>query len=50
VHHKFNMWYHNFGLAVDWWDHIFGTYKSIEWLTEEEIQQPEQNYLQVRWW
>jgi len=22
VHHKYGMWHHNFGLAVDWWDHV----------------------------
>jgi len=37
VHHKYGMWHHNFGLAVDWWDHVFGTYKPVEWLTEEEV-------------
>lgn len=50
VHHKYQMWEHNFGLGVDWWDHIFGTYKPIEWLTEEELKQPERGYLQLRWW
>ncbi|MBE9012586.1 fatty acid hydroxylase family protein, partial [Pseudanabaenaceae cyanobacterium LEGE 13415] len=50
VHHKYGMWHHNFGLAVDWWDHVFGTYKPVEWLTEEELSQGDRNYLQLRWW
>jgi sterol desaturase/sphingolipid hydroxylase (fatty acid hydroxylase superfamily) len=50
VHHKYGMWHHNFGLAVDWWDKVFGTYKLVDWLTEEELSQPERNLLQVRWW
>lgn len=50
VHHKYNMWYENFGLAVDWWDHIFGTYKEVEWLTDEERQIEKQSYLALRWW
>ena len=50
VHHKYGMWHHNFGLAVDWWDRVFGTYKPVEWLTEEETSQPERGYLQLRWW
>ncbi|MBD2089858.1 sterol desaturase family protein [Microcoleus sp. FACHB-1515] len=50
VHHKYGMWNHNFGLAVDWWDHVFGTYKSVEWLTEEELQRPDRGYLELRWW
>jgi sterol desaturase/sphingolipid hydroxylase (fatty acid hydroxylase superfamily) len=50
VHHKYGMWHHNFGLAVDWWDHIFGTYKLIEWVDETELSQPDRSYLQLRWW
>ncbi|WP_009632104.1 sterol desaturase family protein [Synechocystis sp. PCC 7509] len=50
VHHKYGMWHHNFGLAVDWWDKVFGTYKLVDWLTEEELSQPEKNLLQLRWW
>ena len=50
VHHKYNMWYHNFGLGVDWWDHVFGTYKAVDWLTDEETSQPERSMLQLRWW
>jgi sterol desaturase/sphingolipid hydroxylase (fatty acid hydroxylase superfamily) len=50
VHHKYGMWHHNFGLAVDWWDHIFGTYKAVDWLTETELQQARSSYLELRWW
>ena len=50
VHHKYNQWDCNFGLAVDWWDKLFGTYKSVDWITEEELERPEQGYLQVKWW
>jgi sterol desaturase/sphingolipid hydroxylase (fatty acid hydroxylase superfamily) len=50
VHHKYGMWNHNFGLAVDWWDHVFRTYKPVDWLTEEELNRPERNYLELRWW
>ncbi|NJO39286.1 MAG: sterol desaturase family protein [Cyanobacteria bacterium RU_5_0] len=50
VHHKYGMWHHNFGLAVDWWDHVFGTYKLVEWLTEDETSQADRGYLQLRWW
>lgn len=50
VHHKYGMWNHNFGLAVDWWDHVFGTYKPVEWLTEDELQHPDRSYLELRWW
>jgi sterol desaturase/sphingolipid hydroxylase (fatty acid hydroxylase superfamily) len=50
VHHKYNMWHHNFGLGVDWWDYVFGTYKPVEWLTDEELSQSDRNLLQLRWW
>lgn len=50
VHHKYNMWHHNFGLAVDWWDRIFGTYQPVEWLTEEELTRSPKGYLELRWW
>jgi len=50
VHHKYGMWHHNFGLALDWWDHVFGTYKPVDWLSETETSQPPRGYLQLRWW
>lgn len=50
IHHKHNMWHHNFGLGVDWWDHVFGTYQVVEWPTEEELNQAEHGDLQLRWW
>ncbi|MEM8677174.1 MAG: sterol desaturase family protein [Cyanobacteria bacterium P01_G01_bin.67] len=49
VHHKYNQWEHNFGLAVDWWDHLFGTYKQVDWLTEEELANRDRGYLQIKW-
>ena len=49
VHHKYNQWHHNFGLGVDWWDYVFGTYKATDWLTDEELNQPEKSYWQLRW-
>ncbi|NMG57444.1 fatty acid hydroxylase family protein [Geitlerinema sp. P-1104] len=50
VHHKYQMWHHNFGLAVDWWDYVFGTYKKVDWLSEEEGQVPQRGYLELQWW
>lgn len=49
VHHKYGMWYNNFGIAVDWWDHVFGTYKLVDWLTEEELSQ-QRGYFDMKWW
>lgn len=30
IHHQYT-WHHNFGLSLDWWDRVFGTYKPMEW-------------------
>ncbi len=30
VHHYHWEWHHNFGITVDWWDRVFGTYKQHE--------------------
>ncbi|HEX6885973.1 MAG TPA: sterol desaturase family protein [Planctomycetota bacterium] len=29
VHHRDQMWHHNFGMAFDGWDRLFGTYKRV---------------------
>jgi len=29
VHHRDQMWHHNFGMAFDLWDRLFGTYKVV---------------------
>ncbi|MGF1536067.1 MAG: sterol desaturase family protein [Elainellaceae cyanobacterium] len=49
VHHKYNMWYYNFGLAVDWWDHVFGTYKAVDWVDEQELARPALGQWALRW-
>lgn len=50
VHHKYNQWDCNFGLAVDWWDKVFGTYRAIDWLSEVESEIPDKGLIQVKWW
>jgi sterol desaturase/sphingolipid hydroxylase (fatty acid hydroxylase superfamily) len=49
VHHKYNMWHHNFGLGVDWWDHIFGTYQPVKWQMEGEQNPAEKDLWELRW-
>ena len=46
AHHHFGMYRHNFGLAVPWWDYLFGTYRRDEW-DNSDVQRPERN---GRWW
>ena len=38
VHHRNNQWDSNFGLAIDWWDRVFGTYKSVNCLDEKSAK------------
>lgn len=49
VHHEYKQWHHNFGLGVDWWDRIFGTYKPVEWLTEKEQNLANKSPFEVKW-
>lgn len=49
VHHKYNQWHHNFGLAVDWWDRVFGTYQPKEWYTPEEENALQRGYFAIKW-
>ena len=30
LHHAYDMTGHNFGILVDWWDRLFGTYRPVE--------------------
>lgn len=50
AHHKYGMWFHNFGLAVDWWDHVFRTYRAVDCSFDNDLQQTERGYLELRWW
>lgn len=31
LHHKNHMWKNNFGISLDVWDRVFGTYKMADW-------------------
>jgi sterol desaturase/sphingolipid hydroxylase (fatty acid hydroxylase superfamily) len=51
IHHVHNQWHHNFGLCLDIWDRVFGTYKQMEW---EDRLKPEQaastkHFWQINW-
>ncbi len=50
VHHKYNQWHHNFGIGVDWWDRIFGTYQSVDWVGESELRQVQSGHFNLKWW
>src|SRR5438132_3005673 len=39
LHHKHHMWRHNFGILVDWWDRVFGTYQYVEWQRQKPMRE-----------
>lgn len=39
IHHTHNQWHHNFGMATDFWDRVFGTYKPMEWENHLRVDQ-----------
>jgi sterol desaturase/sphingolipid hydroxylase (fatty acid hydroxylase superfamily) len=50
LHHKHRMWKHNFGILVDFWDRVFGTYRAEEWKPEKRpFQHPLRSFVQIKW-
>jgi sterol desaturase/sphingolipid hydroxylase (fatty acid hydroxylase superfamily) len=49
VHHKFNMKRWNFGIAVDFWDRVFGTYKVVAWDGARERAAERRGLLRIKW-
>jgi sterol desaturase/sphingolipid hydroxylase (fatty acid hydroxylase superfamily) len=50
LHHKHHMWKHNFGILVDFWDRVFGTYKVVEWQPERRPRDfPLRTFFQIKW-
>lgn len=48
MHHDHHMWRHNFGIAVDWWDRLFGTLRP-----EDEpiakVSRPWSDWFAIHW-
>jgi sterol desaturase/sphingolipid hydroxylase (fatty acid hydroxylase superfamily) len=34
LHHREKMWHTNFGISIDLWDRVFGTYRKVDWKPE----------------
>jgi sterol desaturase/sphingolipid hydroxylase (fatty acid hydroxylase superfamily) len=50
LHHKHHMWHHNFGILVDFWDRVFGTYKAVEWKPQRRaFQHPFRLFFRIKW-
>jgi sterol desaturase/sphingolipid hydroxylase (fatty acid hydroxylase superfamily) len=51
LHHTHHMWHHNFGILVDVWDRVFGTYKVVDWNPERRpLAHPWRAFLCIRWY
>ena len=42
------MWNYNFGISIDLWDRVFGTYKDVEWNPERK-RHSLKSYFQIKW-
>lgn len=50
LHHKHHMWRHNFGIAFDVWDRMFGTYQMVDWQRSQSIgAQSWRSYFRINW-
>lgn len=50
LHHHHRMWRHNFGILVDVWDRVFGTYQPVEWKPEKRpFQHSFRDFFRIRW-
>ena len=50
LHHRDNMWHHNFGIGVSLWDRLLGTYKAADWEPEKPLRHyPITEFVSIRW-
>lgn len=50
LHHRDNMWRHNFGISLDFWDRVFRTYNNVEWQPERRARDyPLRSYVDITW-
>jgi sterol desaturase/sphingolipid hydroxylase (fatty acid hydroxylase superfamily) len=49
VHHRDQMWQHNFGMAFDWWDRLFGTYRPVPFGAELSDEVRARGALGIHW-
>lgn len=49
LHHEYEMSRHNFGLSVDWWDRVFGTYKPMPFEPTTPVRFSLWRLVRIRW-
>ena len=48
IHHRHQQWRENFGIGVDLWDRLFGTYQPTPF-APERARGSILNYLRIKW-
>ncbi len=50
LHHRHNLWRTNFGIFLDVWDRVFGTYEAIEWKpAKRPFEYPLRAFVDISW-
>lgn len=50
LHHHHHLWHYNFGILVDFWDRVFGTYKALDWApARPTVSRSLRSYFQIKW-
>jgi sterol desaturase/sphingolipid hydroxylase (fatty acid hydroxylase superfamily) len=49
IHHEHHMWHYNFGISLDLWDRVFGTYKVVDWQPPAAPDRRLRRYFQIKW-
>lgn len=50
LHHRHNLWRHNFGISLDVWDRVFGTYREFDWTPDPAaVPRSWRDFLAIRW-
>ena len=50
VHHKHEMYRRNFGIGLDVWDKVFGTYQHVEWQPDPARQRTRlSDFIRIKW-
>jgi sterol desaturase/sphingolipid hydroxylase (fatty acid hydroxylase superfamily) len=50
IHHRDNMWWHNYGVSTSFWDHLFRTYKRVQYSPRRRPWQLRpRNFTDLKW-
>jgi len=49
VHHRDQMWHHNFGMCTDLWDRLLGTYKLVPFGDEFDPEERSRGPFDIHW-